>query len=102
MGERIRRHQQRRPAQWRTLEEPLDLAGTPEALARQVYGCWLQACRRLGLEEAVHYAPAFGRGAVLVPTTDDRLEVVSAIGLPRWPAGRCLSRAALKGARPLN
>ena len=27
MGERIRRHQQRRPAHWRTLEEPLDLAG---------------------------------------------------------------------------
>ena len=82
--------------------EPLDLTGVPEPLARQVYGCWLQACRRLGLDQAVHYAPAFGRGAVLVPTTDDRLEVVSAIGLPRWPAGRCLSRAALKGARPLN
>jgi adenosylcobinamide kinase/adenosylcobinamide-phosphate guanylyltransferase len=27
MAERIRRHQQRRPAHWRTLEEPLDLAG---------------------------------------------------------------------------
>lgn len=27
MSERIRRHQQRRPDHWRTLEEPLDLAG---------------------------------------------------------------------------
>ena len=97
-----RRVFRRQPKEAVALLEPLDLTGTPEALARQVYGCWLQACRRLGLEEAVHYAPAFGRGAVLVPTTDDRLEVVSAIGLPRWPAGRRLSRTALKGARPLD
>jgi adenosylcobinamide kinase/adenosylcobinamide-phosphate guanylyltransferase len=27
MAERIRRHRERRPAEWRTLEEPLDLAG---------------------------------------------------------------------------
>jgi adenosylcobinamide kinase/adenosylcobinamide-phosphate guanylyltransferase len=27
MAERVRRHQARRPAHWRTLEEPLDLAG---------------------------------------------------------------------------
>lgn len=82
--------------------EPLDLIGVPEALARQVYGCWLQACRRLPLEEAVHYSPAFAKGAVLVPATDNRLEVVSAIGLPRWSAGHRFSRVALKGARPLS
>ncbi|MDP2674571.1 MAG: hypothetical protein Q8Q00_06665 [Dehalococcoidia bacterium] len=97
-----RRVFRRQPKEAIALLEPLDLTGIPEPLARQVYGCWLQACRRLGLEEAVHYAPAFGRGAVLVPTTDDRLEVVSAVGLPRWPAGRRFSPAALKGARPLN
>jgi hypothetical protein len=97
-----RRIFRRQPREAIALLEPLDLTGTPEALARQVYGCWLQACRRLGLEEAVHYAPAFGRGAILVPTTDDRLEVVSAVGLPRWPAGRRFSPTALKGARPLN
>lgn len=97
-----RRVFRRQPKEAVALLEPLDLSGIPEPLARQAYGYWLQACRRLGLEEAVHYAPAFGRGAVLAPTIDDRLEVVSAIGLPRWPAGRRLSRAALKGARPLN
>jgi len=96
-----RRIYRRQPREAIALLEPLDLTGVPETLARQVYGCWLQACRRLGLDQAVHYAPAFGRGAVLAPTTDDRLEVISAIGLPRWPAGRRLSRAALKGARPL-
>src|SRR3972149_6724067 len=31
-----------------------------------------------------------------------QLEVVSAIGLPRWHAGRHFSRVALKGARPLK
>ena len=97
-----RRVYRQQPTEAIALLEPLDLTGTPESLVRQVYGCWLQACRRLGLEQAAHYTPAFGRGAVLVPMSDDRLEVVSAIGLPRWSAGRRLSRAALKGARPLN
>jgi len=97
-----RRVFRRQPKDAVALLEPLDLTGVHEALARQVYGCWLQACRRLGLDQAVHYAPAFGRGAVLVPTTDDRLEVVSAIGLPRWSAGCRFSRIALKGARPLS
>ena len=97
-----RRVYRRQPREAIALLEPLDLSGIPEPLARQAYGCWLQACRRLELAGAVHYAPAFGRGAILVPTTDDRLEVVSAVGLPRWPAGRRFSRIALKGARPLN
>ncbi|MDO8613132.1 MAG: hypothetical protein Q7R32_09960 [Dehalococcoidia bacterium] len=97
-----RRVFRRQPKEAVALLEPLDLSGIPEPLARQAYGCWLQACRRLGLEEAVHYAPAFGRGAVLAPTIDDRLEVVSAIGLPRWLAGRRFSPTALKGTRPLN
>ena len=97
-----RRAHRRQPKEAVALLEPLDLIGIPEALARQVYGCWLQACRRLGLEGAVHYSPAFAKGAVLVPATDDRLEVVSAIGLPRWSAGCRFSRLALKGARPLS
>ena len=95
-----RRGYRRQPREAVALLEPLDLIGVPEALARQVYGCWLDACRRLGLEGAVHYSPSFGKGAVLVPATDDRLEVVSAIGLPRWSAGCRFSRVALKGARP--
>lgn len=97
-----RRIFRRQPKEAIALLEPLDLAGVPDPLARQVYGCWLQACRRLGLEGAVHYSPAFAKGAVLVPATDDRLEVVSAIGLPRWSAGCRFSRVALKGARPLT
>jgi hypothetical protein len=97
-----RRVQRRQPKEAIALLEPLDLTGIPESLARQVYGCWLQACRRLGVEAAVHYSPAFAKGAVLVPTTDDRLEVVSAIGLPRWSAGCRFSRVALKGGRPLT
>ena len=74
----------------------------PQPLVRQVYGCWLQSCRRLKLDRAVHYSPALGRGAVLVPADDGRLEVVSAIGLGRWKAGCRFSAAALKGARPLS
>jgi len=92
----------RKPRQALALLEPLDLSDMPQPLVRQVYGCWLQTCRRLKLENAVHYSPALGRGAMLVPAEDGRLEVVSAIGLGRWKAGCRFSTAALKGARPLN
>jgi len=74
----------------------------PEPLVRQAYGCWLQACRRLKLEGAIHYSPSFGKGAILVPADDGQLEVVSAIGLRRWKPGCRFSSAALKGARPLS
>jgi len=92
----------REPRQALVLLEPLELSDMPHPLVRQVYGCWLQACRRLKLEEAVHYSPALGRGAILAPTDDGRLEVVSAISLGRWKAGCRFSAAALKGARPLR
>lgn len=82
--------------------EPLDLTSVPDALARQVYGCWLKACSRFGLGDAVHYSAAFCKGAILVPSVDGRREVVSAIGLPRWTKGRSFSTTALKGARPLK
>ena len=97
-----RRLYRREPRQALTVLEPLDLRDMPQPLVRQVYGCWLQACRRLKLERAICYSPAIGRGAVLVPAADGRLEVVSAIGLGRWKAGCRFSSAALKGARPLN
>jgi hypothetical protein len=99
---RARRLIRREPREAIALLEPLDVSGMPDALVRQIYGLWLTACRGLGLKVAVHYAAAFGRGAVLIPTGGDGLEVVSAIGLPRWGAGRRLSRAALKGAHPLH
>jgi hypothetical protein len=97
-----RRVHRREPRQALAILEAFDLADIPEQLVRQVYGCWLQACRRMKLEGAVHYSPALGKGAVLVPADDGRLEVRAAIGLPRWQAGRRFSDAALKGARPLT
>ena len=97
-----RRVCRRDPRQALALLEPLELGDMPQPLVRQVYGCWLQSCRRLNLDRAVHYSPALGRGAVLVPADDGRLEVVSAIGLGRWKAGCRFSAAALKGARPLS
>ena len=97
-----RRLMRRQPREATAALEPLDLSDMPDTLARQAYGCWLAACRHLRLGNALHYRAAFGKGAVLVPTGDDGLEVVSAIGLPRWGPGRRLSRVALKGARPLD
>jgi hypothetical protein len=97
-----RRVYRREPRQALELLEPLNLSDMPQPLVRQVYGCWLQTCRRLKLDRAVHYSPALGRGAVLMPADDGRFEVVSAIGLGRWKAGCRFSSAALRGARPLT
>ena len=97
-----RRVCRRDPRQALVLLEPLELGDMPQPLIRQVYGCWLQTCRRLNLESAVHYSAALGRGAVLVPAGDGRLEVVSSTGLGRWKAGCRFSATALKGARPLS
>jgi hypothetical protein len=80
---------------------PLDLDGLPDPLVRQVYGCWLAACRRLPLNNARVYSPRFGRGAIMVPADDGQLAVASAIGLSDWTPGRCFAAAALRGARSL-
>jgi hypothetical protein len=80
---------------------PLDLDGLPDPLVRQVYGCWLDACRRLQLNNARVYSPRFGRGAVVVPADSGQLAVVSAIGLPDWTPGRRFAAAAIRGARAL-
>ncbi len=97
-----RRCYRHEPAQAIDLLEPLDLDGVVEEIARHVYGCWLQACRRLGLLAAIHYTPAFAKGAVLMPAEDGRWEVVSALGLSRWDRGRRFAPQALRGARPLT
>jgi len=91
----------RAPDEALALLHPLDLDGLPDPLVRQVYGCWLAACRRLSLSGAHLYSPRFGRGAVLVPADDGRLAVVTAIGLPDWTHGRRFAAAALRGARAL-
>jgi hypothetical protein len=99
---RAARRNRRDPQVAVALIEPLDLTCVPDAVARQVYGCWLKSCHRLCRNDAMHYSVGFCKGAVLVETNDGQLEVLSAIGLPRWRAGRRFSRVALKGARPLK
>lgn len=98
-----RRLHRREPARAAEILGALDLFGMPFTLTREVYGCWLDSCRRLRLEGAVHYSPGTGKGAVLVadPETDSRLTVVSAIGLSGWTTGRRFATKALRGARPL-
>ncbi|MBN9492597.1 hypothetical protein J0H33_04530 [bacterium] len=96
-----RRIHRREPARAAEILGALDLTRMPSVLVRDVYGCWLHACRRLELADAVHYSPGNGRGAVLVPEGDARLKVVTAIGLSGWVRGRSFSARALKGARPL-
>ena len=96
-----RRLHRREPAQAIGLIEAVELDGLPHELARHLYGCWLTACRRLGLLSAIHYQVGFGRGAVLIPTEDNRWKVVSALGLRRWERGREFAPRALRGARPL-
>ena len=99
---RAARRNRRDPRAALSVLEPLDLTCVPDVLARQIYGCWLHACHHLCADGAVHYSAAFCKAAVLVPIQDGKLEVVSAIGLPRWHSGRHFSRVALKGARPLK
>ncbi len=98
-----RRLHRREPGRAAEILGALDMSGMPSVLVRDVYGCWLQSCRRLGLVDAVHYSPGTGKGAMLVPDSgcDIRLKVVSAIGLPSWTPGRTFAVRALKGARPL-
>jgi len=97
-----RRPHRREPGRAAEILGALDLARMPGVLVRDVYGCWLHACRRLALADAVHYSPGTGRGAVLVPDSGSRLKVVAAIGLPSWTPGRCFAVKALKGAGPLS
>jgi len=97
-----RRLHRREPVRAIEVIEPLDLLDLPEELARHLYGCWLAACRRIGLLAAIHYRAGFGRGAVLMPTEDGCWEVVSALGLRRWERGRRFTPQVLRGARPLS
>ncbi|MCY4640040.1 MAG: hypothetical protein OXC94_06840 [Chloroflexi bacterium] len=96
-----RRLHRREPARAIEVIEEAPLEGVPEELARHLYGCWLAACRRLGLLAAIHYRAGPCRGAVLMPAPDGRWEVVSALGLRRWERGRRFAPRALRGARPL-
>lgn len=96
-----RRLLRRSPAEAAALLGPLDVDGVPDPLARQVYGCWRDACRRFAPAGARHYSPSFGHGAVLTAADAGEVVVVAAIGLPDWTPGRRLSAGALRGLRPL-
>ncbi len=96
-----RRLHRREPARAIEVLEKAPLDGVPEELARHLYGCWLTACRRLGLLAAIHYRAGPCRGAVLMPALDGRWEVVTALGLSRWERGRRFAPRALRGARAL-
>lgn len=98
-----RRLHRREPNRAADILGALDLSGMPYVLVREVYGCWLDSCRRMRLEGAVHYSPATGKGAVLVPDGENetRLRVVSAIGLSGWKTDRRFAIKALRSARPL-
>jgi len=97
-----RRLHRREPARAAEILGALDLSGMPFALVRDVYGCWLQSCRRLQIAEAIYYSPGTGKGAVLVADSEgDRLKVVASIGLAGWVPGRQFAKKALRSARPL-
>lgn len=98
-----RRIHRREPDRSAEILGSLDLSGMPAVLVRDVYGCWLQSCRKLGLIGAVLYSPGTGKGAMLVSdgNCDFRLKVVMSIGLPSWTPGRTFAAKALKGARQL-
>ena len=86
----------------------LDVDGLPESLARQVFGEWARACRRLcrakGLAAPLRYAPDRGRGAVVAREHPDRpYVVVSALGMgPSWSEGSVVDDRTLQRARPLR
>ena len=86
----------------------LDVEGLPEPLARRVFGCWADACRRLcrrrGLLDPLRFAPRLGRGAVLArEAPGGPFVVVSALGMgPRWQPGAPAPVPVARGARPLG
>ena len=88
--------------------EDLDVAGLPEALAKQVFGEWARACSRLcrerGFTAPLRYSPDLGRGAVIARESSDACyTVVSALGMePSWTPGSVVGERQIRRARPLQ
>jgi adenosylcobinamide kinase/adenosylcobinamide-phosphate guanylyltransferase len=107
MARRVERHRQRRPGHWRTLEEPLDLAGqvalelgafpAPAAVLVDSLDMWvsnlllqhemdsdaaLESLAMLGLDRLLECCRAAGAGLVLV-SSEVGLSLV-----PSYPLGR--------------
>lgn len=96
-----RRVVRRAPAEAVALLSALELDGVADPLVRQVYGCWLAACRRITPAGARHYSPRFRQGAVLIPGEGRWLEVMASFGLPDWTPGRRFATTVLRDTRPL-
>ena len=86
----------------------VDMHELPEDLARRVFGLWSNNCSKLvrqaGMHEPRRYSPATSRGMVMARRTPDGpYQVVSALGLPGWPAGEeVTAQRIIDAARPLQ
>jgi len=86
----------------------VDMHELPDDLARRVFGLWSNNCSKLvrqsGMHEPRRYSPATSRGMVMARRTPDGpYQVVSALGLPGWPAGEeVTAQRIIDAARPLQ
>jgi hypothetical protein len=86
----------------------VDMHHLPEDLARRVFGLWSNHClklvRQAGMHEPRRYSPATSRGVVIARRAPDGpYQVVSALGLPGWPAGEeVTAQRIIDAARPLQ
>ena len=99
----VRRQFRQAPAEAIATLEALDLSGLDDDLARQLFGLWLRAARRLGIPDLQRHSPEPHRGALLKPRdSTGTLEVISAIGRSRLKKGQVLFAGELAGLRPLG
>lgn len=83
--------------------EALDFTGLDDDLARQLFGLWLRAARRLGIPDLQRHSPEPHRGALLKPLGSvGSFEVISAIGGSRLKKGQMVLAGELSGLRPLG
>ncbi len=99
----VRRQFRQAPAEAIALLEDLDFAGLDDELARQLFGLWLRAARRLGIPDLVRHSPEPHRGALLRPLdSSGSFEVVSAIGGSFLKKGQVVLKGELAGLHPLG
>jgi hypothetical protein len=83
--------------------EAIDFTGLDDELARQLFGLWLRAARRLGIPDLQRHSPEPHRGALLRPLdSTGTFEVISAIGGSRPKKGQVVLAGELAGLRPLG
>lgn len=96
----------REPTTAIALLERLDVAGLPDALARQIKGVWAAACARLCQERQVtgllRYLPAPAYGVVVAREEAGAYRVVSALGPTHLERGALVDETFASRARPLR